>query len=491
MAQEYTENPVIVRIDRTIGTPPVPGALVDIPVTIRSGNSQVDAFDLLIKYDAALTLLDVFPGAPVDSCGWEYFNYRMSGDLTCDNSMCPDGLLRVIAFAEVNNGNLHPSCMQFSDDQVLFTMRFQNSYDPAKNCMYSPIRFFWYHCTDNQVRLSDPETLLLSRHVYDFEAAALEPLDTNYSMADPSVTKLPTYFGHPEFCIEEQGQIQPETYRGVDFLNGGIDNICAGVPPINGDVNLNGEQWEIADAVLLLEYLAKGTEVFQINLYGQKAAADCNLDGNDYSIADFILIANVINGLVSPPDSGFRFPDQSTDYELENGRFSVDEPAAGLLLKVEGEITPVLIADQMKIQSEYHSDSNYTTIVVYSFEAERTFVGEVLSGIDGELIHGELAGPGGQPYRLQKLLPASFVLYQNYPNPFNPGTTIEFAIPGASDYRLTVTNAVGQVIDDLSGAAEAGIVRVDWDGSAYASGVYFYTVEIDGVKQTRKMMLLK
>ena len=37
----------------------------------------------------------------------------------------------------------------------------------------------------------------------------------------------------------------------------------------------------------------------------------------------------------------------------------------------------------------------------------------------------------------------------------------------------------------------AGIHNVDFDGSKYNSGVYYYTLEADGLKMTKKMVLTK
>ncbi len=36
-----------------------------------------------------------------------------------------------------------------------------------------------------------------------------------------------------------------------------------------------------------------------------------------------------------------------------------------------------------------------------------------------------------------------------------------------------------------------GTYEVDWDGSNYSSGVYFYKLETDNFSQTKKLVLLK
>ena len=89
-------------------------------------------------------------------------------------------------------------------------------------------------------------------------------------------------------------------------------------------------------------------------------------------------------------------------------------------------------------------------------------------------------------------VPDKFLLSQNYPNPFNPSTKIKFSVPKTGFVKLTVYNAVGREIGKLvSGELNPGIYEADFDGSDYASGVYFYQLEAPGFSETRKMLLIK
>ncbi|MEJ2636436.1 MAG: aryl-sulfate sulfotransferase [Calditrichia bacterium] len=89
-------------------------------------------------------------------------------------------------------------------------------------------------------------------------------------------------------------------------------------------------------------------------------------------------------------------------------------------------------------------------------------------------------------------LQKSFVLHQNYPNPFNPATTIKFDLPKTSRVDLKIYDILGKEVATLiSGKLNAGAHSVKWNGVDMASGVYFYRLEIDGVVQTRKMMLMR
>ncbi|MBN2858117.1 MAG: T9SS type A sorting domain-containing protein [Candidatus Delongbacteria bacterium] len=89
-------------------------------------------------------------------------------------------------------------------------------------------------------------------------------------------------------------------------------------------------------------------------------------------------------------------------------------------------------------------------------------------------------------------LPVSTELYQNYPNPFNPFTQIKFALSKASEVKLSVYNISGQKVAELeNGSVHAGIHTVNFDGSRFNSGVYYYTLETDGKALTKKMILIK
>ena len=86
----------------------------------------------------------------------------------------------------------------------------------------------------------------------------------------------------------------------------------------------------------------------------------------------------------------------------------------------------------------------------------------------------------------------NFTLYQNYPNPFNPVTSIKFALAKTADVKLSVYNISGQLVSQLAnGTMNAGIHAVDFDGSKLNSGVYYYTLEVDGRAMTRRMVLMK
>lgn len=81
------------------------------------------------------------------------------------------------------------------------------------------------------------------------------------------------------------------------------------------------------------------------------------------------------------------------------------------------------------------------------------------------------------------------ILDQNYPNPFTKQTTIPFSLPNAAEVRFFVMDALGHIVLTDHGFFQAGSNSLTIDMDRFASGVYYYGIEVDGVRQMRKMVL--
>ena len=94
--------------------------------------------------------------------------------------------------------------------------------------------------------------------------------------------------------------------------------------------------------------------------------------------------------------------------------------------------------------------------------------------------------------QISSTVPENFILHQNYPNPFNPKTNIRFDLHKSSYTKLIVYDILGKEITTLvNEKLSAGSYQVDWNGSGYPSGVYFYKLITEEFTNTRKMVLLK
>ena len=89
-------------------------------------------------------------------------------------------------------------------------------------------------------------------------------------------------------------------------------------------------------------------------------------------------------------------------------------------------------------------------------------------------------------------IPGKFDLSQNYPNPFNPTTTINYSVAQTGNVSLKVYNLLGQEVATLySGVQQIGNHTAVFDGSRFASGVYFYRLEAGNNTMTKKLVLMK
>lgn len=88
--------------------------------------------------------------------------------------------------------------------------------------------------------------------------------------------------------------------------------------------------------------------------------------------------------------------------------------------------------------------------------------------------------------------PIAFQLFNNYPNPFNPTTVIGYSVPKRGMVTLKVYDVLGREVATLvNGVKGAGNCQVRFDGSRFASGVYFDRLVAGNRVITRKMLLLK
>ena len=102
-----------------------------------------------------------------------------------------------------------------------------------------------------------------------------------------------------------------------------------------------------------------------------------------------------------------------------------------------------------------------------------------------------------------------FELKQNFPNPFNPSTKISFVIPVSGIVKLKIYNILGIEIATLVNEEKpAGSYEVEFstingflptgrhsasDGNAanLSSGIYYYSLTVNGNTKTKKMVLIK
>lgn len=103
---------------------------------------------------------------------------------------------------------------------------------------------------------------------------------------------------------------------------------------------------------------------------------------------------------------------------------------------------------------------------------------------------------------LTLLIPDKTKLLPNYPNPFNPDTWIPYQLAKDADVTIHIHSSKGQLVRSIQlGNQPAGIYMdmnraAYWDGNnelgePVASGIYYYTLTVGNVNDTRRMVIQK
>jgi hypothetical protein len=113
---------------------------------------------------------------------------------------------------------------------------------------------------------------------------------------------------------------------------------------------------------------------------------------------------------------------------------------------------------------------------------------------------------------VENIILNEYVLSQNFPNPFNPSTTIRYSIPSAINppftkegntggfVLLVVYDVLGNKVATLvNGKQPAGNYEVKFStdlihqsgGGGLSSGIYFYQLRVQGIIETKKMVITR
>lgn len=95
--------------------------------------------------------------------------------------------------------------------------------------------------------------------------------------------------------------------------------------------------------------------------------------------------------------------------------------------------------------------------------------------------------------QISNLVPNEYTLYQNYPNPFNQVTNVKFQMLKHDFVEIKVFDISGRLVKILlSENFKSGVYETKFDAGSLSSGVYFYSLFVDGVRvDTKKAVLIK
>jgi hypothetical protein len=357
------------------------GHYVELDIYKIAGTEDMHGFDFLIGYDAnALTFVEAVGDEIFDAAGayqWEHFEYQSEAPVSC--GWCPSGLVRAIGIADLNNGEHHPLDLSPEDWTRMFRLVFLVTNDPAYECEFTPVRFFWIDCGDNTLAIDMPPTigLALSDDVFDWD------YDYYYDIDDGGFG-FPGYKGAPDACVIDS-QV---TARFVDFYNGDVEIECWSGTETRGDINVNGVHYEIADWVMFSNYFISGYHAFGYHVSHSVIASDVDADGIYLKLDDLLYLHRVICGDTVPVPwpsvkSNSIEPVVFTQ-DLVSRTISIDHPDSmgAVFLVFEGEITPELLVNSDTLFPGYSFDGQYTRVLI-----------QPLLGFDLECDYPGISGP--------------------------------------------------------------------------------------------------
>jgi hypothetical protein len=309
-----------------------PGGTAYTHISFHQGTepASIGGFDFLLGYDSQiLTFLNADPGEGISNCGWEYFTYRSSLNSDCTDS-CPPALVRLVGFADINNGSPQPGCFTPRNESRLAYMTFKVSPSAILN-EHSLLSFYWKDCGDNVISSASGDSLLFASSVYPFWGTP--PL--------PTPGALPSLNGTPETCVAAHGRI---AMRGIDFYNG-VVFVRPAVTTL-GDLNLNGVSNEIADLVVFWNYYYLGMSAFTSTFWREQIwQTDVNGDGATLTFRDLVFLYRIIMGDTLPVPKGATNTASANfiqDTLAANVTVASGSNLAGVLLRFEGLIEPTL-----------------------------------------------------------------------------------------------------------------------------------------------------
>ena len=336
-----------------------------------------------------------------------------------------------------------------------------------------------------------------------------------------TTTTIDVPANYVEYCFTVKAVWDTDVY---DTLDSKASNTACAETFMFGDV-------DFIDGVTLIDLLMVVDFALEITTPSadQLRGADLNRDGM-INIQDIIMIVDIIkppttarvssdaateaiielifdgqqnltalldyDGIVRGSQFTIRY--DATNLELSSPRLSAS--AEGLVVNYnesEPGILNIVIADisggsisyangkLMTIPVNFKGNNRLSTIVALDES--------ILVGANGESIP-VLTKSASLDVRA---LPTQYALHQNYPNPFNPDTEIMFDLPEAGQVELVIYNLMGQKVATLvSNEMVGGYHKIRWNGlsdngSAVATGMYFYQISSPNFHATRKMVLLK
>ncbi|MDQ3020975.1 MAG: T9SS type A sorting domain-containing protein [Bacteroidota bacterium] len=372
---------------------------------------------------------------------------------------------------------------------------------------YRGKRFSWAPGITRAYFLRNRDTIIAIKQAQLYRRAGRYPL--NYSITHDPIKQ--TYDVVLRTFVEKEATTT-NPFIGISngLVNGFSETVACGSSITGGnlvpvDFDITASDWDVGDSVTLTASFSNPTGGSIITftpslpVRGNPARTHLHFVSNGEYLGDLTILATDRTGNTTQCAIHFDFPlpveltsfvstihendvtlNWTTTAETNNERFEIERrDARGKTQDVWNKIGFV------------QGHGNSTEPISYSFVDREINVGTYnyrLKQIDfnGNYTYHNLSN------EVVIGVPTRFELSQNYPNPFNPKTIINYEIPVTNNVSIKVYDISGKEVATLvNEIQEAGYYAIDFDGSNFASGAYFYKLVTNGFTDTKRMILLK
>src|SRR5690554_1855903 len=154
-------------------------------------------------------------------------------------------------------------------------------------------------------------------------------------------------------------------------------------------------------------------------------------------------------------------------------------------------LIPILVAGFQEQQQKIDTQESAITQLHDLLNQQQEQINQLQEWITNCCTQNESTSPKNNNKNLEKGENQGVILHQNVPNPFSHGTRIEFELPQSANVLVEISDARGvKVITLVRATLDEGPHSYWWDAQDAASGVYFYSLIVDGKLMSKKMIRL-
>lgn len=228
-----------------------------------------------------------------------------------------------------------------------------------------------------------------------------------------------------------------------------------------------------------------GDSIHAIPYYGSGMSSFINLTVDPENRL-ILVSSNVTVGNTSPDDMNYRHL-WARGYDISTGLWQDMRDLNEGLIYVYREFVYPFMAKNSTYEKVYMI---YQTADVPGSAIQTTSAPFVVPVHDNNIEHRDVLKEDILIIGVNEHKNGKEISLKNFPNPCHGSTTIAMELPKASKVTFTVTDITGHIITNVDkGMLHSGVNTFDFNAESLSAGVYFYSVNINGIAYTNRMIV--